>query len=173
MTRRKQKTTRSAPTAGFTLVELLVVIGIIALLIALLLPSLTRARENAKRVQCASNLRQLGMGMIQYATANKMWLPATAASGTNAMLVTNENYGIDWIGWTGTSPTTSKYLDGGAIAQYVGHPNPKMTGSVAATPAIWCRAWTPGSSAARRTTGNSEPAAPIPTGRRPIPTAIP
>src|SRR5882762_5498911 len=54
--------------AGFTLVELLIVIGIIALLISILLPTLGRARESAKRTQCLSNLRQIAVFLNMYAT---------------------------------------------------------------------------------------------------------
>ena len=55
---------------GFTLIELLVVIAIIAVLIALLLPAVQAAREAARRAQCANNLKQIGLGIANYESAN-------------------------------------------------------------------------------------------------------
>lgn len=64
--------------AGFTLVELLVVMAIIAALVSVLLPALSKARRQAQRVNCASNLRQLAMGALQYASMNRGVLPMEA-----------------------------------------------------------------------------------------------
>jgi len=69
----------SKPKA-FTLVELLVVIGIIAVLIGILLPALSRAREKAKTVQCATQLRQLGIGLQVYSVNSRGVLPAWSST---------------------------------------------------------------------------------------------
>jgi len=68
---------RTSRKLGFTLVELLVVIGIIALLISILLPSLNKARETANKVKCANNLKQIGLAIQLYTNDNKGTYPRT------------------------------------------------------------------------------------------------
>jgi prepilin-type processing-associated H-X9-DG protein/prepilin-type N-terminal cleavage/methylation domain-containing protein len=70
------------PRAAFTLVELLVVIGIIAILLGVLLPALNKARASAQEVQSASNLRQFGFGFQIYADANQGFLPEDGPDGS-------------------------------------------------------------------------------------------
>ena len=68
---------RTHPRGGFTLVELLVVVGIIAVLIGILMPSLGKARETSNRVKCSANLRSIGQLLTAYSAANKGNYPRT------------------------------------------------------------------------------------------------
>jgi len=76
---------------GFTLVELLVVIGIIAVLVGILLPTLNRARESAKRTQCLSNLRSIGQMLEIYALQNKDQVPLGCLGTTKTGAALEEN----------------------------------------------------------------------------------
>ena len=100
---------------GFTLVELLMVIGIIAVLAGLLLTARSRATDKAAQVQCMSNLKQLGLAMTMYAQENNQVFPFGSPADPGVPADRKE----DWIHYNAPADKLASKINGSAIAPYV------------------------------------------------------
>ncbi len=112
---------------GFTLVELLVVIGIIALLIAVLLPALSTARSAARRVACASNLRQLGTAFKLYGLEHRDYCPYSGWDSTPNLPIATISWDDLIAPYVGVKLTDTQFVSGSYIVAMAAWPKAPVT----------------------------------------------
>mgnify|MGYP006278654973 CR=1 FL=1 len=108
---------RAGSRRGFTLVELLIVIAIIALLIAIILPSMSLAKEVTYRLRCRAHLHQILTAVNSYASVNRQYLPGLLAAVDNEYYVNEMGGSPGPWGWRATTPTSSGLLWRGGFLQ--------------------------------------------------------